>query len=69
MRPKFTRVGRAVHINLCDDSVSNVSVLVPDHIPTAYTNPAAIEAETAVAVNLIHVTSAARLWLSLGSRL
>ncbi|MFF4788632.1 hypothetical protein ACFY2M_02420 [Streptomyces sp. NPDC001276] len=69
MRPKFTRVGRAVHINLCDDSVSNVSVLVPDHIPTAYTNPAAIETETAVAVNLIHVTSAARLWLPLGSRL
>lgn len=69
MRPKFTRIGSAIRINLCDDSVSNVSVLVPDHPPTAYTNPAAIEAETAVAVNLIHVTSAARLWLPLGSRL
>ncbi|MEU6006635.1 hypothetical protein [Streptomyces sp. NPDC047453] len=64
MRPKFTRVGRAFHINLCEDSVIDVSVFVSDHTPTAYTNPAAIEAETAVAV-----TSAARLWLPLGSRL
>ncbi|MEV5007021.1 hypothetical protein AB0K74_20695 [Streptomyces sp. NPDC056159] len=69
MRPNFTQVGSAIRINPCDDSVSNVSVLVPDHTPTAYTNPAAIEAETAVAVNLTHVTSVARLWLPLGSRL